>query len=320
MPVIKSEYTAPFGFGNRHVQTVFPTLFRRVKHIDFTRYRHETTDGDFFDADCAFGNGDRVIILVHGLEGNSRRKYMCGMARAFAKKGFDVVSLNLRGCSGERNRLPRMYHSGDTADLSATISWVKGFSRYKSCHLAGFSLGGNIVLKYMGEAGGGIDPFVKSAVAVSAPCDLRSCSIEMEKPCNAIYMKNFLHTLIQKVREKEKIYPDIISAHGAGRIKTFREFDDRYTSKLHGFVDAEDYWSRASSVGQLVRISAPTLILNAVDDPILGEGCYPYDAAEKNRFLYLETPSNGGHVGFISRGSEFYWHERRAVEFVTSHL
>ncbi|HNX59376.1 MAG TPA: alpha/beta fold hydrolase, partial [Spirochaetota bacterium] len=153
MPVIKSEYTAPFGFGNRHIQTIFPTLFRRVKPVDFTRYRHETADGDFFDADCAFGNGDRVIILVHGLEGDSRRKYMRGMARAFAGKGFDAVSLNLRGCSGELNRLPRMYHSGDTADLSAAISWVKGLSRYASCHLAGFSLGGNLVLKYMGEAG-----------------------------------------------------------------------------------------------------------------------------------------------------------------------
>jgi len=320
MPVVKSTYKSPFGFSNRHVQTIFPTLFRRVSSIPYSRVRLETGDGDFSDIDCFFGNNRRVAILVHGLEGNSGRKYMRGMAHAFSSAGFDVVSLNLRGCSGEQNRLMRMYHSGDTGDLAGAVAYVKGLCRYESCHLAGFSLGGNIVLKYMGENGEGIDPFIQGAVAVSAPCDLRSCSVEMEKRSNTIYMKNFLRTLVRKVKEKEKLYPGKVSSEGAASIRTFREYDDRYTSKLHGYTDAEDYWANASSLRFLERIAAPTLLINALDDPILGEGCYPYKAAECNPLFYLETPEHGGHVGFISRGRGAYWHEIRAVEFVLSHV
>ncbi len=321
MPVIeKSTYKSPFIFKNSHLQTVIPTLLRKVKGINYSRERIETSDGDFLDIDFSVNGSDRIVILSHGLEGNSERAYMLGMMKAFNKRGWDGVSFNFRGCSGVPNRSSATYHSGRTDDLQCVIDYVIRTGNYKSISLVGFSLGANLTLKYAGERGERISHEIKSAIGISAPCDLLSSSIELHKKKNYLYSKRFLLTLIDKMKEKEGILPPGITRNYSS-IKTLKDFDNNFTGPLNGFADAYDYWEKCSS-GKYIRNTAiPTLIINAKDDPILGERCYPYEDAMQNDRLFLEVPENGGHVGFITFGnSGEFWHETRATEFAGNHI
>lgn len=321
MPVIeKSTYKTPLFFGNSHIQTVLPTLFRRVSGVTYTRERIETPDSDFIDIDISSVNSGRVIVLSHGLEGDSGRHYMKGMVRAFNRRGWDAVAFNFRGCSGEPNRRIETYHSGKTEDLHIVIEHLIKTRNYRAVSLAGFSLGANLTLKYVGERGKNILPQIKSAVGISAPCDLASSAIELHKRKNRIYAKRFLVSLIKKVREKEHMLPDGITRDYRS-IKTLRDFDNAFTAPVNGFRDAADYWERCSCRRYIAGTAIPTLILNAKDDPILGPGCFPYEEASNNSNLFLEVTEKGGHMGFITfgRNGEF-WHETRTAEFAESHL
>ncbi len=316
MPVIKnSTYKAPLFLGNNHVQTILPTLFRKVKGVNYERERIDTPDGDFIDIDISPVNSDRAIVLSHGLEGDSGRHYMKGMIRAFNRRGWDGAAFNFRGCSGEPNRNAVTYHSGKTEDLHAVVQHLIRTKKYKSIVIAGFSLGANLTLKYAGERGKDILPQIKCAVGISAPCDLISSSVEIHKPKNYIYSKRFLITLIEKMKEKEHQFPEGIS-RDYSLIKTLGDFDNTFTAPLNGFKDAMDYWGRCSSRKYIADTAIPTLILNAKDDPILGPGCFPYEEAEGNSNLFLEVTEKGGHMGFITfgRNGEF-WHETRVAEF-----
>ena len=316
MPVIEnSSYKPPFLLGNNHLQTVLPTLFRKVKGINYKRERIETPDGDFIDIDLSLIDSDRAVVLSHGLEGKSDRAYMKGMIRAFSKRGWDGISFNFRGCSGEPNRTSTTYHSGRTGDLHTVVQYLIEEKKYNAITLAGFSLGANLTLKYAGEMGENIPREVKSAIGISAPCDLVSSSVEIHKIKNIIYAKRFLKTLVTKMKEKEHLHPAGITRDYKS-IRTLKDFDDKFTAPLNGFIDAMDYWKKNSSVLYLSGTAIPTLILNAKDDPILGEECFPYALAEKNKNLYLEVPEKGGHMGFITfgRNGEF-WHETRTAEF-----
>ena len=316
MPVIeKSTYKAPFLLRSGHLQTILPTLFRKVEGVKYVRERIETPDGDFIDLDCSRVGSESVVILSHGLEGNSGRAYMKGMIMAFNKRGWDGVASNFRGCSGEVNRNAVTYHSGKTEDLQTVIDHVISAGGYKSVTLVGFSLGGNLTLKYAGERGKKILPQVKCAVGISAPCDLVSSTIELHKPKNSIYSRRFLVTLIEKMKQKESVHPAGISRDYEA-VKTLKDFDNMFTAPLNGFRDAMDYWTKCSSKNFIGNTAIPTLIINAKDDPILGEECYPYNEAGENSLLYLEVPGRGGHVGFMSFGNDGeYWHETRTAEF-----
>ncbi len=321
MPVIKnSSYKPPFLLGNNHLQTILPTLFRRVKGINYTRERINTADGDFIDLDISSTGSDKAVILSHGLEGKSDRAYMKGMARAFNLKEWDSIAFNFRGCSGEPNRTSATYHSGRTEDLHSVIQYLIAEKKYKSITLVGFSLGANLTLKYSGEMGINIPSEIKSAIGISAPCDLLSSSIELHKLKNIIYAKRFLGTLVDKMKAKEHLHPSNITRDYKS-IKTLKDFDDNFTAPLNGYNDAIDYWIKCSSVKFLKNVAIPTLIINSKDDPILGEGCFPYREAEENKNLYLEVTRKGGHMGFItfSKSREF-WHEIRAVEFAEKFL
>ena len=321
MPVIKnSTYKAPLFLGNNHVQTILPTLFRKVKGVNYERERIDTPDGDFIDIDISPVNSDRAIVLSHGLEGDSGRHYMKGMIRAFNRRGWDGAAFNFRGCSGEPNRNAVTYHSGKTEDLHAVVQHLIRTKKYKSIVIAGFSLGANLTLKYAGERGKDILPQIKCAVGISAPCDLVSSSVEIHKPKNYIYSKRFLITLIEKMKEKEHQFPEGIS-RDYSLIKTLGDFDNTFTAPLNGFKDAMDYWGRCSSRKYIADTAVPTLILNAKDDPILGPGCFPYEEAEGNSNLFLEVTEKGGHMGFITfgRNGEF-WHETRVAEFAEGYL
>jgi len=321
MPVIeKSTYKPPFMLGNNHLQTILPTLFRKVKGINYRRERLETPDGDFIDLDISSTGSDRAVVLSHGLEGKSDRAYMKGMAKAFNKRGWDAVAFNFRGCSGEMNRTKATYHSGKTEDLHSVVNYLTGVKKYKTIALVGFSLGANLTLKYAGEMGTRIPSEIKCAVGISAPCDLVSSSVELHKRKNLIYSWRFLSTLVDKMKEKEYLHPENISRDYKS-VKTLKDFDDKFTAPLNGYIDAMDYWEKCSSVKFISGTAIPILILNAKDDPILGEKCFPFREAAASKNLYLEVTEKGGHMGFITlcKNGEF-WHETRAAEFVEKHL
>ncbi len=321
MPIIEnSSYKAPFLLGNNHLQTILPTLFRKVKGVNYIRERMNTPDGDFIDLDISSIGADRAVILSHGLEGKSERAYMRGMIKAFNKRGWDGVSFNFRGCSGVMNITSATYHSGKTDDLHSVIQYLLTEKKYKSISLVGFSLGGNLTLKYAGEMGTQIPSQIKCAIGISAPCDLISSSIELHKKKNILYSKRFLSTLVEKMKAKEYLHPAGIS-RDYNSIKTLKDFDDKFTAPLNGFIDAMDYWGKCSSAKYINGTAIPTLILNAKDDPILGEKCFPYKEAMESKIIYLEVPEKGGHMGFITfcKNGEF-WHETRAAEFAERHL
>lgn len=320
MPVENSDYRPPFRYRSANIQTILPSLLRKTNLVQYERQRIKTTDGDFIDLDwsCATNGhaSNALAVLCHGLEGCSDRAYMKGMAQAFNSRGIDAVAYNYRGCSGETNLHKKFYTAGSTDDLQDVLNSINKHGQYQVIYLVGFSLGANLVLKYGGEQGANIDPAIKGIAAISAPCDLRSSSVEMLKSKNYIFTLRFLKMLFAKVREKSKLYPELRSID-LKSIKNLKDFDDRVTAPLAGFTDAEDYWSQSSCIRFLPAIAIPTLILNAADDPILGPECYPYQEAQSNDCIILEVTSRGGHVGFMHRPNQpEYWHERRTVEFL----
>ncbi|MBS0026981.1 YheT family hydrolase [Chitinophaga sp. 22321] len=296
--------------------TIYPSLFRKINPAKYRRERIATPDGDFLDLDFSEQGNKSIVVILHGLEGNSGRKYVLGMVHIFNGAGFDTVSMNFRGCSGEPNRNLRFYHSGETADLHTVITHLLSLNRYTAIHLVGFSLGGNVTLKYLGEQGAGIEGVIQSAVAISVPCDLKSGSAELEKRHNIIYMQRFIRDLGEKLRLKALQYPGSINMERYNEVRSFRQFDDRYTAPMHGFKDALTYWEQCSSRKYLSHIRIPVLVINAQDDPFLGKECYPYEIAANSRYVFLETPHQGGHVGFVSFGEDFYWSEKRALAFL----
>lgn len=239
------------------------------------------------------------------------------MANAFLSRGWDVCAWNFRGCSGEPNRLFRSYHSGATEDLDTVLQHVLGKKGYAQVVLVGFSLGGNLTLKYLGEQSVDVDDRVKGATVFSVPCDLASASRKLDKPSNLIYMLYFFRSLRRKMSWKAERFPELADPRVVRKMRTFHEFDSYYTAPAHGFSDAEDYWKRASSKPFLAEIRVSTLFVNALDDPFLAGPCFPYDAARENEYLTLLIPQYGGHVGFVSPGSSgVYWSEEVAAGFL----
>ncbi len=318
MPVIReSNYRAPFWLPGGHLQTIFPALFRRVRRITQRGERLELPDGDFIDLEWAGQGSRRLAILSHGLEADLNTGYIQGMAAALVRHGWDVLAWNFRGCGGEPNRLLRMYHSGATEDLHAVVGHALKNHPAESIDLIGFSLGGNLTLKYLGENPMELPKKVRRAVAFSTPCDLACSSRQLSTASNRIYMERFLVAMRSKIRAKKLMFPDQLDLTGLARIRTFQEFDDRYTAPIHGFKDAEDYWQRNSSRQFLPSIQLPTLLVNALNDPFLGPGCYPYEEAASNACFHFEAPATGGHVGFTAFGKNGeYWSESRAMEFL----
>lgn len=316
MPLVASSYRPPFIFRNGHIATIYSGLFRKVGAVYQERERITLSDNDFIDLDWSFAKHktDKLIILLHGLEGNAQRPYMLGAAKFFNKKGLDVVSVNHRSCSGAPNLKYRSYNSGATEDLNDIIQFVVTDRSYKSIYLKGFSLGGNMVLKYLGEQKFDIVKEIKGAVAVSVPCSLNGSCIELHKYKNILYAQNFLKHLKAKLLEKRKRFPNKISEGEIRSIKTLIDFDNVYTSKAHGYKNALDYYEKCSSLQFLDKINVPTLLINAKNDSFLSADCYPYNIADISSKLYLETPSFGGHVAFIK--PDYYYNEIRALDFL----
>lgn len=316
MPVIiPSTYKKPPLLVNSHVETIFPAILRKVPSTAYQRERITTEDEDFLDIDWSREGNKSLVILSHGLEGDTYRPYMQGMVRAMNDHQFDALAWNFRGCSGEVNRRRRFYHSGATEDLKIVIEHAITQQHYERIFLIGFSLGGNMTLKYLGEAPNTIPSVIKGAVTFSVPMDLHSSCLKISKPANIIYSRRFLKSLIQKIVQKAAVRNDL-STSATKDIKSLKDFDDAYTAPLHGFENAIDYYNQCSSLYFVNDIQLPTLIVNAKNDPFLSNACFPFDIAKEHPLVHLETPEHGGHVGFQSNINGYYWSEIRAVEFL----
>ncbi|MBT8283775.1 MAG: alpha/beta fold hydrolase [Flavobacteriaceae bacterium] len=315
MPELKSNYKPPLLFRNGHVSTVYYGLFRKIDDFDQERERLELADADFMDLDWSYADkaSGKVVILLHGLEGHGQRPYITGSAKHFNLSGYDCCAVNFRGCSGEPNRLYRSYHSGATEDLDAVVKHISEKKKYRELYIKGFSLGGNMVLKYAGE-GRELPDFLKAIVAVSAPVDLHSSLRALMRWENIPYASRFRKHLVAKLKAKQPQFPDLLPDHEIQKIKTLKDFDDIYTSRAHGFTDALDYYARCSSLQFLHNIKIRTLIINARNDSFLGPECYPYKEAEANEYVFLEVPEYGGHVGFYDAQNIAYT-EKRALKF-----
>jgi predicted alpha/beta-fold hydrolase len=315
MPLVTSSYYAPRFLRGGHVQTVLPTFLPRRRLAQPHHERLELADGDFVDLRWHKTGHDRLAILSHGLEGSTQAIYIRSMAAVLLSAGWDVLAWNFRGCGGVENRLPRSYHSGESGDLRCLVEHAA--PAYSQVALIGFSLGGNITLKYLGEQPP--HPHVIAAAAVSAPVDLASSAHVLDaRTDNRIYLRRFLNTLIVKMEAKAKLFPESFDVRNIRHIRTIKEFDDRYTAPLHGFKDADDYWEKASSLPHLGKLTVPSLLLNALNDPLLTTASFPEEIARDSSHLHLEMPEYGGHVGFLDhrlRG----WHEQRVVSFISAY-
>jgi uncharacterized protein len=316
MPVVASLFLPPFFLRNGHLQTILPALIRRRFPMVFRRERLELADGDFLDLDWATSGRDRLAILSHGLEGSSHDDCIRGMATRLQTTGWDVLAWNFRGCGQSPNRLVRFYHSGETGDLGAVVAIAA--ARYPRIALIGFSLGGNVTLKYLGE--GACHPAVVAGIAVSVPIDLAASAAAIDRRwSNRFYLRRFLGRLVPKIEAKALLFPDRLDVRRSHLIRTLREFDDLYTAPIHGFRNAMDYWEKSSARQYLDQIRVPSLLLNAHDDPFLTPESFPYAEAAKNPRLFFEAPTWGGHVGFIDSARPIRpWHESRSAEFLAS--
>lgn len=299
---------------NAHWETIIPSMFFKVNDVAYDRERLELDDGDFLDVDWLSGDQKRCVVLSHGLEGGSDRYYIKRAARYFHRLGWEVAAWNCRSCSGEMNRLPRFYHHGDTDDLDVVVKRAleKGNDEVV---LIGFSMGGSMSLKYLGEQSR--DSRIKGAVVFSVPCNLRDSAEQLLKKENKLYEQRFLKKLIVKIRQKSAMHQDV-SVEGIDTLKDFDLFHELYTAPLHGFSGRDEFFDKATCDKFLKDIKVPVLIVNAENDPMLGEACYPRQLARASRYVHLETPKVGGHVGFTLYGKPYSYMEKRAEDFIRS--
>ncbi len=314
MPLIKeSSYKRrPYSLFNAHLETIYPSAFRKVEGVSYERERLELPDGDFLDIDWIKNENPRVVIISHGLEGSSERPYVKGAAKLFSENGWDVLAWNYRSCSGEMNRNKRLYHHGVTDDFEAIVLQAveKGYDRIG---LVGFSMGGSTTLKYLGEQGEDAPDQIIGAAVFSVPCNLYNSVEMLNKRSNWFYRKRFLKKLTKKVVAKARQYPEI-DITGIDRLNSFEELDNRFTAPLHGFKDGMDFYNKSTSDQFYLFIKRPVLLVNALNDPMLGDKCYPTALAREHKYLHLETPRYGGHCGFYHPKSDYAWSEKRALE------
>ncbi len=325
-----APFQPPSWIRGPHAQTLAGKFLRPSGDHPLRRVRFDLPDGDFVDLDVGADplGGAPVVLVLHGLEGSTRRNYMMNAYRALHARGLQPIGLNFRGCSGEPNRLPGAYHSGDTADVRAVLAWIRLQFPDRRLGLLGFSLGGNVLLKLLGEAGAepgsSTRPPVDAACAISVPFDLSAGADALgQGGMGRLYTLYFLRSLRRKLEAKRNLLDPILDLPMALGAPTIREFDDRVTARLHGFSGAEDYYARSSSLGFLDRIRVPTLLLQSRDDPFLPLPATEAAAAVPNPALRRVFTDRGGHVGFVARrgqGPRRFWAEEEAADFLAKAL
>jgi predicted alpha/beta-fold hydrolase len=291
--------------------------------VTYRRERLDTPDGDFLDFDWTDGDpagpNSPLLIVLHGLEGSSRAKYVLGLLSTAAGRGWAGVAVNFRSCSGELNRLPRFYHSGETEDLDWVVSTLITRSPHRPLAIVGYSLGGNVLLKWLGERGEKVPDQVRAAVAVSVPYDLGVAAYRVDHGFGRVYGQVFLRTLKVKALEKAARFPGLVDLELVRGLSSFAAFDEHVTAPIHGFAGARDYWTRSSCLPWLEQIRRPTLLISAGDDPFLPSDYLPREAVARSSWLDADFTEQGGHVGFVQGPwpwSGSYWVDQRAVEYL----
>ncbi|MEO7761400.1 MAG: hydrolase [Casimicrobiaceae bacterium] len=317
-----SDYRPPRWLPGGHLQTIFPYFFRRAPLPAYRRERIETPDGDFVDLDWVDGPATQpLVVLFHGLEGSSGSHYARAMMHSVRSRNWRGVVPHWRGCSGEPNRLPRAYHSGDHAETGWILEAIAARAGPPAMFAAGVSLGGSALLNWLGRTGDDACRILLAAAAVSAPLSLRTGGEAIQRGLNMIYTWNFLRSMRRKAVAKARQFPGKIDVERIRRSRTLYDFDDAYTAPMHGFASADDYWDRGSSLWWLRDIAVPTLIINAKNDPFLplAELPAPLDVSPA---VTLELTEHGGHVGYLHGGlpSDPLWMPARLLRFFERHL
>jgi predicted alpha/beta-fold hydrolase len=320
-----SSYRAPLWLPGGHAQTLYASLAAPRPRIAYRRERWDTPDGDFIDVDWVV-NPSRdprrinlsvpLVVLFHGLEGSSQSHYALALMAAVRDAGWRGAVVHFRGCSGEPNRLPRAYHSGDALEIDWIVRRFRAQGAATPLFATGVSLGGNALLKWLGDYGESAAPIVDAAVGISVPLNLMATGNALGRGFNLVYTRNFLATLRAMSLAKLERFPGLYDANAVRASRTLREFDDLVTAPLHGFKDADDYWTRGSSKPGLKNIRVPTLILNARNDPLVPAPALPR-AGEVSAAVTLEQPEQGGHAGFVSGRfpGNLDWLPQRVLEF-----
>lgn len=322
MPVFSSDFLPTIPFRNGHFNTMYRPLFMK-DNAKYSRKRITTWDHDFIDLDFSFVGSETLVLLIHGLEGNSESKYIASNTNHLNNKGLDTVCFNLRGCSGEDNLLLATYHSGKTEDVDFVVNHLLEHYNYKNIVIVGFSLGGNLTLKYLGEKGDNLSSIVRGGIASSVPIDIASAEIEMDKLKNKLYMEMFFKTMKNKLLEKAHKFPEYnLDKDKLFKATKFKHLEYLYTAPVFGFKSPEEYWEKASSKPYLSKIKKPTLLINAKDDTFLSRECYPYKEAENSEFFFFEETKYGGHCGFMSsfKPQENTWLEHRIARFIKENI
>jgi predicted alpha/beta-fold hydrolase len=315
------DFKPAWWLTNEHLQTVWSTLCRKVRHdVKVTRERFELSDGDFLDLDwCGSGHGP-IVILLHGLEGSIHSPYVKGMLHAIQRQGWRGVLMHFRCCSEELNRLPRTYHSGETGDINTLVQELVRREPGVSIAVLGFSLGGNVLLKWLGESPQ--SHHVKAAIAVSVPFELSKSVDKINQGLSKFYQWHFIKSLHKKMLWKFGAQGAPFPVPPLSKLRTIRDFDNRVTAPLHGFDNAEDYYTQSSSRQFLRHIDVPTLLLQAKDDPFMTLDLLP-TSEELSSSVTLELSEKGGHVGFVSGSLPWraeYWLEKRIPAFLSNYL
>ncbi|HVF39837.1 MAG TPA: hydrolase [Gemmatimonadaceae bacterium] len=320
------RFSAAWWLPGPHAQTLWGKLFRRQPPHPTHVQRLDTPDGDFLEIHHTDGDpGAPRLVLLHGLEGTIRSHYLQSLLGEAERRGWAASALIFRSCGPEMNRTRRFYHSGETSDLAFALERILVDFPESPILLAGVSLGGNVLLKFLGESGTNLDPRIIAAAAVSVPFDLRRGSRHIERGFSRVYGRHFIRSLSRKATVKLQSFPDLVDPVELASIRTMYDFDNRMTARLHGFKDADDYYSKSSSLGWLGRISIDTLLLSAVDDPFLPPEVLDEvrEIARANPALHLEFTPRGGHAGFVGGRNPFnpvYYIEHRVGGFLAERL
>ena len=315
MPILSvDEFKPNFLLRRGHINTILSDVLS-VHKVNFVRERISTPDGDFIDLDQLKNNNSKALLLCHGLEGSSQSSYIRLFSHYFSARGWDIVAMNYRGCSGQDNLKVESYNSGTTGDLDLVIH--KTLAVYQEIAIIGFSLGGNILLKYLGDGAYSIPTQLTKSVAISAPVHLSDASQTLLKKENYVYQRRFLLSLMAKMNRKKTQFPDDPRLQFSWKIRDLYAFDKYFTAPMFGYESAEHYYASNQSIQWLDKIEHPCLIINAEDDPFLGLKCYPYDICGDSEFLSLCAPKYGGHVGFSKSFLDRSWICDISHQFIT---
>ncbi len=330
MPILTTSSFKPAWWLNHpHLQTLWPALFRPSPTLARVRERLHTVDGDFLDIDWCGTEPRAIVMLLHGLSGSSQSSYILGMQRELLSKGFCSVALNFRGCSGQPNNTARCYHSGDTDDVDFLYRHLRKTYPHTPLAIVGYSLGGNVLLKWLGEGRKNIDVF--AAAAVSVPLLLNECSSRMDLGFSKLYRNQLLRELKQYIRYKHHHLQKIGQSEDSDRLgklgdlaplRSFWEYDGRVIAGLYPFSDVHEYYAKSSSRQYLKTIATPTLIIHSRDDPFMTAKVIPSEQ-ELSTCIDFELSPAGGHVGFVSGGipgRPRYWLEERIPRFIQQQL